>query len=88
MLCGGFESTNSSSVSKKCYRMVPGLGYWSSSPPMSLPRARSAYYADGTVLIVAGGTVDTVGTPTNTVEKFDGTAWVPLGTMPAATKGY
>ncbi len=53
---------------------------------MSVRRARAASYSNGDVFVVAGGTSNG-GAITDTVEKFDGTAWTSAQSLPAATKG-
>ena len=64
----------------------PGWGGWHRSPFMSVRRARAASYSNGDVFVVAGGTSNG-GAITDTVEKFDGTAWTSAQSLPAATKG-
>ncbi len=53
---------------------------------MSVARARSAHYAEGTFLIVAGG-VDGSGNMLSSVERFSDGEWTNAASLPVATEG-
>ena len=85
VVCGGYQGSVSS-ASDQCFMIRPGWGGWKKSAAMSQKRARSAFYTNGDILIVAGGT-DENGGMTDSVEKYDGSAWGSLTSLTQSTEG-